>query len=54
MGFPIGDLFSMRSFLLTGAQACQLFENDLMDACNRLQFIARILHLLSILISNTI
>ena len=37
MGFPFGDLFSMRSFLLTGAQACQLFENDLMDACKRLQ-----------------
>ena len=38
MGFPIGDLFSIRSFLLAGAQACQLFENDLMYACKYLQF----------------
>ena len=38
MGLPIGILFSMRAFLLAGAQACQLFENDLMDAWKRLQF----------------
>ena len=30
MGFPIGDLFSIRSFLIAGVQTCQLFENDLM------------------------
>ena len=35
MGFPIGDLFSIRSFLLAGAQTCQLFENDLMATCKR-------------------
>ena len=47
MGFPIGDLFSIRPFLLAGAHACQLFENDLMATCNRskethLKFRARI------------
>ena len=35
MGFPIGDLFRRRSFLLGGAQTCQLFENDLMATCKR-------------------
>ena len=35
MGFPIGDLFSIRSFLLAGAQTCQLFENDLMATRKR-------------------
>ena len=35
MGFPIGHLFSIRSFLLTGAQTCQLFENDLMATHKR-------------------
>ena len=35
MGFPIGDLFGIRSFLLAGAQTCQLFENDLMATRNR-------------------
>ena len=30
MGFPIGDILSIRSFLLAHAQTCQLFENDLM------------------------
>ena len=34
-GFPIVNLFSIRSFLLAGAQACQLFENDLMATCKR-------------------
>ena len=29
MGFPIGDLFSIRYFLLAGAQTCELFENNL-------------------------
>ena len=29
MGFPIGDILSIRSFSLTSAQTCQLFENDL-------------------------
>ena len=47
MGFPIGDLLSIRSFLLAGAHACQLFENDLMATCKRyketnLNFIASI------------
>ena len=28
-------LFSTRSFLLVGAQRCQLFENDLMATCER-------------------
>ena len=47
MGFPIGDLFSIRSFLLAGAQTCQLFENDLMATHKRSKetnsyFIARI------------
>ena len=27
MSFPIGDLLSIISFLLTGAHACKLFEN---------------------------
>ena len=35
MGFPIGDLFSIISFLLAGVQTCQLFENDLMATCKR-------------------
>ena len=35
MGFPIGDLLSIRSFLLAGAQACQLFENDPLATCKR-------------------
>ena len=30
MGFPIGDLFSIGSILLAGAQACQLIGNNLM------------------------
>ena len=47
MGFPIGDLFSIRYILLAGAQTCQLFENDLMATCTRSKetnsdFIARI------------
>ena len=47
MDFPIGNLFSIISFLLADAQACQLFENDLMDTCKRSKetncnFIARI------------
>ena len=47
MGFPIGDLFSIRSFLLAGAQTCQLLENDLMATRKRTKetnsdFIARI------------
>ena len=46
-GFPIGDLSSFRSYLLAGAQPCQLFENYLMATCKRskatnLNFIARI------------
>ena len=35
MGFLIGDLFSIRSFSLAGAQTCQLFENDLMATHKR-------------------
>ena len=35
MGLPIGDPMSIRSFLLAGAHACQLFENDLMATCKR-------------------
>ena len=35
MGFPIGDLLSIRSFLLAGVHACQLFENYLMATCKR-------------------
>ena len=35
MVFPIGDLFSIRFFLLAGAQTCELFENDLMGTSNR-------------------
>ena len=35
MGFPIGDLFSIRSFLLAGAQTGQLFKNDLMATHKR-------------------
>ena len=35
MGFPIGDLFSIRFFLLASAQTCPLFENDLMATCKR-------------------
>ena len=30
MGFPIGDILSIRSFLLASIQTCQLFDNDLM------------------------
>ena len=30
MGFPIGDLQSIRFFELAGSQTCLLFENDLM------------------------
>ena len=30
MGFPIGDLWSTRSFKLAGSQTCHLFENDSM------------------------
>ena len=30
MGFPIGDLWSIRYFYLAGSQTCQLFENELM------------------------
>ena len=35
MGFPIGDLLGIISFLSAGAHACQLFKNDLMAACKR-------------------
>ena len=35
MGFPISNLFSIRSFLLAGAQTCKLFENDLMATGKR-------------------
>ena len=35
MDFPIGDPFSIRSFLLASAQTFPLFENDLMDTCKR-------------------
>ena len=35
MCFPIGNLLSIRYILLAGAQACQLFENDLMATCKR-------------------
>ena len=47
MGFSIGDLLSIRSFLLAGVHPCQLFENDLLATCKRSKetnftFIARI------------
>ena len=47
MGFPIGDLLSIRSFILAGVHACQLFESDLKATYKRsketnLNFIARI------------
>ena len=35
MGFPKGDLLSIRSFGLAGLQTCQLFENDLMATRKR-------------------
>ena len=35
MVFTIGDLFSLRSFLLTFARTCQLFKNDLMATGKR-------------------
>ena len=40
-------IFSIRYFLLASVQVCQLFENDLMDTCERSKetncnFIARI------------
>ena len=35
MGFPIADVFSIRYFLLAGAQTCQLFVNALMATHNR-------------------
>ena len=33
MGFPIGDLFRIRSFLLAVVQSYQLFEDNLMATC---------------------
>ena len=47
MGFLIGDLLSIRSFLFAGVHPCQLFENDLMATRKRSKetnftFIARI------------
>ena len=47
MSFSIDDLFSIRSFLLAGAQTCHLFEIDLMATHKRSKetksiFIARI------------
>ena len=33
MGFPIDDLFSIRSFLLAGARTFQLFKNDISATC---------------------
>ena len=47
MGFPIGNIFSIRFFLLAGAQTCLLFDNDLMANLKRPKetnsdFIARI------------
>ena len=35
MGYPIGDLLGIMSFLFEGAHACQLFENDIMATCKR-------------------
>ena len=35
VGFPTGDLFSIRSFLKAGTQTCQLFKNDLMTTSKR-------------------
>ena len=35
MGFTLGDLFSIRSFLLASAQTCPLVENDLMATHKR-------------------
>ena len=47
MGFPIGKIFSIRSFLLAGLQICWLFENYQMATRKRSKetnsdFIARI------------
>ena len=35
MGFPIGDLLSIRYVALAGVQTCQLFENDIMTTRKR-------------------
>ena len=35
MGFPIGDLLSIRFFLLVVSQTYQLFDNDLMATRKR-------------------
>ena len=58
MGFPIGHLFSIRSFLLVGAQISLFLENNLLATSKRSKetnsdFIARILSVI-ILISNVI
>ena len=60
MDFPIADVFSIRYFLLAGAQTCQLFVNYLMATHNRSKetnsgFIgSNLTDLLSLLISNAI
>ena len=56
MSFPIGDLFSIISFLIAGAQTCLSFENDLMATCKRSKETNAdgILRMLSIWISNAI
>ena len=57
MGFPIGDLFSLRSFILADVQTCQLFENDLMATSGQnkqILILYRGSDLLSILILNPI
>ena len=58
MGSPIGDLLNIRSFLLAGTHACQLFENNLMATCKRSKetnlIFKRGFHLLGISISNAI
>ena len=58
MGFLKGNLFSISSLLLAGAQTCPLFEHDLMAARKssketKSELIASILFL-SVLISNAI
>ena len=58
MEFPIGHLFSIRSFLLAGAQTCLLLENGLMVSCKgqkeQILMSKQGFSLLSILISNAI
>ena len=58
MGFPIGDILSIKYFALAGAQTCQLFENNLMATPKRSKVthsdLWREFNLLNILISKAI